>query len=1440
VIGCQGSGEKARYRTLAESALTVSLIDPNGQVVESKEAKTNAYGSAAGEFTVPTGRLLGGWRVQSSLNGNAYVRIEEYKRPTFEATFKDPKDPLRLNKPATLRGEARYYFGLPVVNGTVKWRVTREPVYPWWWGWWWRPATSAPQTVATGSSPLKEDGGFSLTFTPKADERKSKGKDARGITYRFRVSADVTDEGGETRHASRGFRLGFVSVEARTEKSTNFFLEGNTESSATTVVRTDLDGAPRAGKGTWRLVRLVMPEKTLLPAEFPSRKNQISGSSGSDDETEADGTGAGDSEIQTPGDQLRPRWSTGYTADEWMREWKDGAEAAAGTLTHDAKGEAKLTLPALAPGAYRLRYSTVDDFGATYEMAQELVVAGKKSRLPLPALLLAESASVPVGGTARLTILSGLPNQTLFLDIARAGKLTERRILSSERDATLVEIPIGEADRGGFGVTLSLLRDHQFIQLSQSVFVPWDDRELKVEFATFRDAMKPGVKETWRVTVKGATPEHPLAEAAEVLAYMYDRSLDIFAPHNPPGVMGLYPNRSGALTTRASLGSAQGQWINNWDFDSPPGWPSLIGDRLKFYDGYGIGGPGRRNGGVGGGMMRSMAAPAAPAMKAARSDMAQNMAVDALEPRAEGKLKKESDKDASLSLEEKQRATDGKETASNESPVPLRSNFSETAFFQPQLLTDAKGSAAIEFTVPDSVTSWNVWVHAITRDLRGGSLKKETKTVKELMVRPYLPRFLREGDKADIKVVVNNASERELSGKLTFDILDPATNQSLLSIFGLSGAAAEARPFTVKAGGGTNLTFSVAAPKDVRTVAFKVTAVSGDTSDGEMRPLPILPGRIHLVQSRFVTLKNKDRKVLRFLDLEKGGDPTLINEQMVVTVDAQLFYTVLQALPYLVNYPYECTEQTLNRFVSTGIVSSVYKDFPAIARMAAEMAKRTTPLESWDAADPNRKMTLEESPWLINARGGRDAGAGVTNVLDPRIAKANRDSALAKIRKAQTSNGGFPWWPGGPPSPYMTLYILHGFAKAQEFGVDVPKDVVQRAWQYVAEEYRSNWRTCMAHDGCWESLTFLNYIATCYPDASWMNGALTDADQKDILDFSFKHWKQHAPYLKGYLSLTLKRRSRMAEAKLVWASVMDSAKSNEEQGTFWAPEDRSWLWYNDTIETHAFALRTLMELDPSNVKKDGLVQWLLLNKKLNQWKSTRATAEVVYSLVHYLKGEGALGVTENATVTVGSQKVTFTFEPDSYTGKKNQIVIPGDKFDPKTSTIVVEKESKGFAFASAAWHFSTEKLPEEDRGDFFAVSRKYFCRENTGREFVLRPLAEGAVIKPGDEIEVQISLRAKHEAEYVHLRDPRAAGLEPENAVSRYKWDLGIGWYEETRDSATNFFFERLPVGEYTFKYRLRANMSGTFRVGPATVESMYAPEFSAYSAGSILVVSGD
>jgi uncharacterized protein YfaS (alpha-2-macroglobulin family) len=684
---------------------------------------------------------------------------------------------------------------------------------------------------------------------------------------------------------------------------------------------------------------------------------------------------------------------------------------------------------------------------------------------------------------------------------------------------------------------------------------------------------------------------------------------------------------------------------------------------------------------------------------------------------------------------------------------------------------------------------------------------------------------------------VNNAGEASLSGAVSLEISDPVTGENLAPAFGLQ-VSVPPLPFNVKAGGGTTVVFSLSAPARVGTAAFKVTAKAGALSDGELRPLPVLPGRMHLVQSRFVTLKEGMARELSFPELAKADDPSRINEQLVVTVDAQLFYGLLEALPYLINYPYECTEQTLNRFLSTGILTSLYGKYPQVARLAEALSKLETPYETFDAADPNRKMSMEETPWLIESRGGQDAGFGVERVLDPRVANAQRDASLGKLLKAQTSLGAFPWWPGGPPSPYMTLYIVHGFSKAVEFGVNIPKEPVVRAFEYLHRHFLDEIvRRLMAEDVGWEFVTFLNYTLSNYPDTSWTGGVFTNEERKKMLDFSFRHWKQHSPYLKGFLALTLKRMNRAGDAALVWDSVMDSAKTTPDGGTSWAPEDRGWLWYNDTIETHAFALRTLMELGPKDPRSEGLVQWLFLNKKLNHWKSTRATSEVLYSVAYFLKTTGALGVRETVLVDVCNTQTTFTFEPDRYTGKKNQVVIPGDKLSQACATVRAKKDGKGIAFASATWHFSTEKMPEKGEGDLFGVERSYFRRIKTGEEVVLKPLAEGTPLAVGDEIEVQLSIRARHPAEYVHLRDPRPSGCEPGTLTSGYKWDLGLVRFEEIRDSGTNFFMEWLPQGEYTLKHRLRCAMAGTFKAAPATLQSMYAPEFAAYSAGHLIVI---
>jgi hypothetical protein len=1404
--------------------IQVRLMDAFGNEVDTAEVRTNAFGTAAGSFTLPPGRPLGSWTLASSLDGYASFRVEEYKRPTFEVTLDDPAEAVRLGQPATFSGQARYYFGLPVTEGSVRWRVVREPV---WSGRWWHQDRGSHQerVVGSGTSPLEEGGAFRLTFTPSEDEsaQESMGED---VTWRFRVEAEVTDANGETREAQRSFRLGRAAVEARIllPEGTDFLVAGRPWSPLA-VLRTSLDGTPRPGEGTWTLSPLLQPTEALLPAD-QSVEEPV-------DETEGGGT------VRTPGDQLRPRESPGYQPDAVLASWKGGEPLARGGAAHGKDGRAEIPLPKLAPGAYRLVYETVDEFGTPVEARRELIVAGPKTPLELPAILKVDRSEARPGGVIRLLAHSGLPDQPLFLEIYSRGNLRERRALRSGSDPSVLEIPVRPEDRGGLGFKLLGVRDHQLLGQTAQVFIPWDDRELSIELSTFRDKLRPGARETWTVTVKtpGGAPEGQTAEAAaaEILASMYDRSLDLFQEHRPADLLSLFPDRTTLWQDSWSLGEMPVFRSPHPPYRAPR--PGFQGDQLRLPFGW-----------RGGDWADHITTPATPE-EAARLRKLFVVVTPSREEMAERRFATGATASSADLAVVPQAApppppppapvapAPGAAAAPGDAPV-LRSDFAETAFWQPSLVTGPDGSARIEFTLPDSVTSWTFWLRAVTRDLRAGSLSRRVESVKELMVRPYLPRFLREGDRAELKVAVDNASAAAMSGEVAIDIVDPETGENLLADFGLSAATVR-RPFTAAAGSGTTVTFPLEAPRRVGPVAFRVTATAPGESDGELRPVPVLPSRMHLAQSRSVALREPGRREMTFPDLAKDSDPTRIDEQLVVTVDAQLFQGVLAALPYLTDYPYECTEQTLNRFLGPAIVTSLFDRHPAVARMAEELAKRETRLETWDATDPNRKMALEETPWLQESRGGRsdlETGHPTIRVLDPRVARADRDAALAKLAKAQLPNGAFPWFPGGEASPYMTVYLLYGFAKAAEFGVEVPRGMVERGWRYLGEYVRTEEKDLFKRCECWQLLTLVNYAASL-ADPAVTAAALPKASRQRILELSDRHRIEMTPQLQAMFALTLHRMERKEEGRKILTALLNTSTTTPDEGTFWEHGKRGWRWYEDRIETHAFVLRAVQEVLPEEPRRHGLVQWLFLNKQMNHWDSTRSTAEVLYAVAHYLEKENQLGVRETATVRIGESRHDFVWEPDRYTGKENRIIVPGEEVGPEDATIVVEKDKPGFLFATTTWHFSTDELPKEESGDLFGVSRRWFRRVKNDRETVLQPLADGDVLAPGDEVEVHLTIRSRVAAEYVHLRDPRPAGLEPDGARSGWRWDLGLFWYEETRDSGTNFFFENLPAGEYTLKHRVRANLGGTFRVGPATLQSMYAPEHTAYSTGRVVRV---
>ncbi len=1424
VLCYKGKKESGQISPEARANVTVWLEDENREKVVQKTVVTNSFGTASGEFVIPaTGRALGIWRLRSSASGAAYVRVEEYKRPTFEVSINDPEKPLRFNRPAKLKLSARYYFGLPVSEGKVVWKVEREPVYL---ARSWSPIVGRwiGEIIGGGEGRLANDGTFEVEFTPEAKESEEAKK--AGLFYSYRLSADITDEGGETRSAERSFNLGFIDIDARVKATNGFYLAGKKASFS--ISRTDLNGIPKPGRGTWRVVELVQPDKTLLPADQPLSPEP----------------GTVDPDFPpTTGDLQRPRWGE-IRPGEVLEQWAEGKEVARGLTEHDAKGQAMAEVPGLPTGAYKFIYETKDDFEVTLRDDLCFLVAGEESALQvkLPLVVKAEKPSLQVGETARFLVSSGLEDQPIRFEFWSGNRLKESRWLTAGKNKIIIEVPVTEELRGGFSVRATALCDFQFMSEEASVFVPWDNKQLKLSFATFRDKLKPGEAETWKVKVESSDGRPAEKGAAEVLAYMYDKSLDLLATHRSPSVLALYPELTGSDSWKIELkNSDEVLDVSSADWGFIPESEHLKED--KFFSLFRYGYPFRD--------YRALKKSDRAAIGGVVTNHGNEVTVEAEAPVYDAKSTILAQARVSENFDE----TKYKMKTEAERAIELRSDFSETAFWQPHLLTGSDGSVTIEFTVPDSVTAWKVLVEAVTRDLAAGSLEAESQSIKELMVRPYLPRFLREGDAAALQVMVQNSSGGELSGQVTLEVTDPQTDENLLTAFGLEPGS-DQKPFTVKPGQGSVVTFPLKTPPRPGTVAFKVVATAGNLSDGELRPLPILPGRMHLTQSRFVALKDERPRQVVFEEMTTSADPTRLNEQLVITVDGQLFYSLLEALPYLINYPYECTEQTLNRFLATGILTSLYQQYPAVARLAKELSKRETAYEAFDRSDPNRKMALEETPWLEEARGGvRDkarAGAGsavdagtgpdpeLARILNPQVAEAERKANLKKLLEAQLTSGAFPWWPGGPESPYMTLYIVNGLSRAIEFGVEVPKEPVSKAIEYLHQHYIERLSLEMKEDKKdGESpglIVFLNYILTNFPDKSWTGDTFSQDERVRMLDYSFKHWRECSLYLRGLLALTLKRAGRAADATLVWESVMDRARTTEDEGTSWMPEERSWLWYNDTVESQAFALRTLLELNPADSRAAGIVQWLFLNKKLNHWKSTRATAEVLYSAASYLKRTGALAGREIVTAEMCGQKTTFVFEPDRYTGKKNQVVISGEKLGPPCATVKFEKQGKALALASATWHFSTEQLPTRSDSDLFGVERSYFRRVQKGKKgIVLQPITPGAVLAVGDELEVRLTIKSKHPAEYVHLRDPRPTGCEPVRLTSGWRYELGLPRYEEIRDSGTNFFIEWLPQGEYTFTYRLRCATAGTFKTGPASLQSMYAPEFAAYSSGQMI-----
>jgi hypothetical protein len=833
-IVCSADQAGRDNKTLADRDLKVTLRDANGREVARGQHTTNAFGSFQGSFPIPTGALPGRWMLTSETaghTGSIAVQVEEYKRPKFLVELTAPGEAVRLGAEVAVPGKATTYTGLAVAGAKVKWRVEREMRFPIWCRWIfpWLPFDSEARKIARGTVTTDDNGSFTIRFSAVPD--RSVPRDSLPV-FTYRIVADVTDSGGETRSDERRISAGYADTEA-TLAVGDWQAVGADDKAAVsvTISTTSLDGEPRAAAGMLAIRRLVQP------AEVPRGDLLHDGPHPMPRPMMRRGRGAKPGRLPSPERKTNP-------ADP--RTWADGEEVFSAQATTD-KATGKATATASLPaGIYRATFTlpAVGDGPAVTGQTIIEVIDPAADRYPVKRPFTMKAKQDRVGPTEEFSAVvgTGYPAGRSLVEITQAGKLLKRFWTAAGKTQWPVEFTPTDDNRGGFTVSAWLVRDGRLHREQRVIDVPWTNKQLSIEWERFTRRLEPAAKEVWRARIKSVADPlaGPAAPAvAEMLAILYDQSLDALAPHQWPanGLQSLFRREWGGPQVSFTNGSLQlnailGSWQTRYE--------GVTISYREFRDWFGA--PTRGGfGGTGGGALRmqrrgivAMEMAAAPAMVLA----------DAAPAEAEGMLAK----NAAAADERDKQAGETKPTApATALAPPPRKNLAETAFFLPSLVSDKEGIVTIEFTLPDTLTTWQFKGLAHDASLRSGTITDTCMAAKDLMVEPLSPRFLREGDVVQIPVKVSNASTGRLSGTVRFSLADARTGDARDTLIdgpreqAFDLAAGESKPavFTVRVADGTDVLRVLAvgtATNSAKPASDGEGAGHGDDSDHDPRP----------------------------------------------------------------------------------------------------------------------------------------------------------------------------------------------------------------------------------------------------------------------------------------------------------------------------------------------------------------------------------------------------------------------------------------------------------------------------------------------------------------------------------------------------------------------------------------------------------------------------
>lgn len=1096
-----------------------------------------------------------------------------------------------------------------------------------------------------------------------------------------------------------------------------------------------------------------------------------------------------------------------------MEEQKDGQEKEGRKVLTGTVEANKSFVPeaiyALPSGNYRLKLSAKDTQGRECTASKNFLLFSLNDKRPpfvITDWFYQDGLEFDAASPATVYIGSSEKNVYLLYDVFAGNKRLESKRIELSDSVVSFRFPYKKEYGDGILVSMAFVKDGRLYSHNARIMKPAPEKKLQLKWTTFRDKLRPGQQEEWKLTV--LYPDGSPAEA-EMLATMYDASLDkIYSAHKldfgvdfhyvvPLTYWNTSYMRNAYLYVDFPLKRLRAVPLEYSELIIPS-----TGRMEAMVVGYG----------------GSPRATLAGALKirgrsAANAVMNQEAVTDMV-------LQEEM---VETSAQEKVEMGSSEELAET-GDIQIRENFAETAFFYPQLRTNEKGEVSISFVLPESLTRWKFMGLAHTRNVDYGKIEATATASKEFMLQPNMPRFVRVGDKANIAASLMNLSDKGVKGTVRMELFNPETEKVFYS---------QKQKFDVKGGetGHVNFTFEVS---DKYAVMACRMVADGDTfSDGEQRYIPVLTDKQWVTETVPLNVNGEGAHTFSLENLFNKHSKTASEQRLTVEFTAHPAWYAVQALPVVAHPQNEDALSWATAYYAHSLAAYIVKENPRIKQVfdswKAQGGTKETFMSNLQKNQELKNILLAETPWLAEATNEAEQKQRIATLFDLNTMNSQLAVSVEKLGELQNADGAWSWYKGMQGSRYVTTQVMEMLVRlnalTHQDADSRMQPMIQKGFEYLGKQAAEEYKSMKEAEkkgavGIRPSEQVLRYLYICALDGK---APVDEKVNRYFIDKLSGEGKELTIYGKALGAIILQQSGKVAEARLFMQSLMEYSVVTDEMGRYFDTPKARYSWFSYKIPTEVAAMEAIQRITKDTKAIDEMKRWLLKQKQTQTWETPIATADAVYVLMATGTSD-LLANTGGVEITLGKEVIRTPADDAIGYIKKT---VSGDVMNIKKVRVDKEGAGMGWGAVYAQYLESMDQIGEQGNG--LSVSRQLYKGDEA--------LNESVPLKVGDKITVRLTVKADRDMDFVQIKDDRAACMEPLQAVSGFRWGNGLGYYQATKDASTQFFIDQMRKGTYVIEYQVYVNRTGEYQAGIATVQSAYAPEFGGHTGGYRVMV---